>query len=328
MRSDAALAARHTAQPRTIALLGPTASGKTGLAIALAHRFNGEIISIDSALVYRGMDIGTAKPSLAERAGIPHHLIDIIDPIEAYSAARFRNDALALAADIHARGKLPILAGGTMLYFKTLRERLDDLPQADEEIRAEIEQAAYASGWPALHAELAAVDAGTAQRLAPNDAQRISRALEIYRITGQPMSALLGRAVRTSEALPFDLLAVSLEPSDRAVLHERIAKRFDAMLAAGLVEEVKHLRRAYPGLTPDHPSMRCVGYRQSWTFLDGGIDHAAMREQGIAATRQLAKRQITWLRSMQDLTRIDCLRPDLENCVMTLSQSFLEGTTG
>ncbi len=311
--------------PRVIALLGPTASGKTGLGVALAKRFNGEVISIDSALVYRGMDIGTAKPSMDERQGIAHHLIDVIDPTQSYSAARFRDDALRLIAAIHARGKLPILAGGTMLYFKALREGIDELPQADEDIRTEIEQAAYAQGWPALHAELAKVDAETAQRLAPNDSQRISRALEIHRITGQPMSALLSHATRAPEALPFDLLTFSLEPSDRAVLHQRIAQRFDAMLARGLLDEVKALRRQYPLLTPDHPSMRCVGYRQAWMFLDGKIDHDVLREQGLAATRQLAKRQLTWLRSMQDLTRIDCLQPGLEAAVTATTQLFLEG---
>ena len=317
-------------QPRAVALLGPTASGKTGLAIALAQRFNGEVISIDSALVYRGMDIGTAKPSMDERQGIAHHLVDIIEPTESYSAAKFRDDALRLIADIHARNKLPILAGGTMLYFKALRSGIDDLPQADEDIRAEIEQAAYAQGWPALHAELAKVDPETAQRLAPNDSQRISRALEIHRITGQPMSALLGRAARAPEALPFDLLTFSLEPSDRAVLHQRIAQRFDAMLARGLLDEVKALRRQYPRLTPDHPSMRCVGYRQAWMFLDGtdgkidhSVDHNALREQGIAATRQLAKRQLTWLRSMPDLHRMDCLLPDLSRVLSERTQAFL-----
>ena len=310
---------------RAVALLGPTASGKTGLAIALAKRFNGEVISIDSALVYRGMDIGTAKPSMDERQGIVHHLIDLIDPTETFSAARFREHALRLIADIHARNKLPIVAGGTMLYFKALRYGIDDLPQADEDIRAEIEQAAYARGWPALHAELAKVDSETAQRLAPNDAQRISRALEIHRITGQPMSALLSHATRAPEALPFDLLTFSLEPSDRAVLHQRIAQRFDAMLARGLLDEVKALRRQYPLLTPDHPSMRCVGYRQAWLYLDGTIDHDALRDHGLAATRQLAKRQLTWLRSMRDLTRIDCLQPGLEAAVTATTQLFLEG---
>ena len=309
--------------PRVIALLGPTASGKTGLGVALAQRFNGEVISIDSALVYRGMDIGTAKPSMDERQGIAHHLIDVIDPTESYSAARFREDALRLIADIRARNKLPILAGGTMLYFKALREGIDELPQADEDIRTEIEQAAYAQGWPALHAELAKVDAETARRLAPNDSQRISRALEIHRITGQPMSALLGRATRTPEPLPFDLLTFSLEPSDRAVLHERIAKRFDAMLAGGLLDEVKALRRRHPALTTDHPSMRCVGYRQSWAFLDGAIDHNALRAQGIAATRQLAKRQLTWLRSMDNLRRMDCLAANVSKTLSETTETFL-----
>lgn len=212
-----------------------------------------------------------------------------------------------------------------MLYFKALREGLDDLPQADEDVRADIEQAAYAKGWPALHAELAAIDPATAQRLQPNDSQRISRALEIFRVTGQPMSALLNRAARPPEVLPFDLLTFSLEPSDRAVLHQRIAQRFDAMLARDLLDEVKSLRRQYPRLTPEHPSMRCVGYRQAWMFLDGTINHDALREQGLAATRQLAKRQLTWLRSMQDLTRIDCLQPGLEAAVTAITQHFLEG---
>ena len=307
-----------------IALLGPTATGKTGLAIALARRFNGEVISIDSALVYRGMDIGTAKPSADEQQGMAHHLIDIIDPTDSYSAAKFRGDAVRLIGEIQARGKLPVLAGGTMLYFKALREGLDDLPNANPAMRAAIEQAAQAQGWPALHAELAAIDPATAQRLAPNDAQRIGRALEIFRLTGQPMSALLQRASRTAAPLPFGLLAIALEPSDRAVLHQRIAQRFDAMLSAGLTGEVSALRVAHPSLTPASPSMRCVGYRQTWMHLDGLIDRAALREQGIAATRQLAKRQITWLRSMEQLTRVDCLRPDLENSVLTLTHSFLE----
>ena len=310
--------------PRALALLGPTAAGKTGLAIALAHQFNGEVISIDSALVYRGMDIGTAKPPMAERDGIAHHLIDIIDPVESYSAARFRDDALRLAADIHARGKLPILAGGTMLYFKGLRDGFDDLPQADTKLRAEIEAAAGTRGWPALHAELAAVDPVTAQRLAPNDAQRIGRALEIFRLTGQPMSALLGQARRTPAPLPFKLLTIALEPSDRAVLHQRIARRFDAMLARGLLDEVRALRAAYPALTPTSPSMRCVGYRQAWEHIDCRIDHTALREQGLAATRQLAKRQLTWLRSMPDLTRIDCLQTGLESLVGAILQPFIE----
>ena len=313
---------------KAVALLGPTASGKTGAAIALAQQFNGEIVSIDSALVYRGMNIGTAKPSMAERDGVPHHLIDLIDPTESYSAAFFRTDALAAVADIHARGKLPILAGGTMLYFKALRDGIDDLPSADAEIRAEIEQAAQQHGWPALHAKLATLDPATAQRLKPNDSQRISRALEIIRITGEPMSALLKRNAQAPAPLPFDLMAISLEPSDRAVLHQRIAHRFDAMIERGLIDELKELRRRHPRLHSDLPSMRCVGYRQVWEFLENQIDRDALRDKGIAATRQLAKRQITWLRSMTNLTRIDCLQPGLadgpSSALGAILQRFIE----
>ena len=313
--------------PRAIALLGPTASGKTGLGVALAKRFDGEVVSIDSALVYRGMDIGTAKPSLPERQGIPHHLIDIILPTQSYSAAFFRTDALAAIADIHARGKLPILAGGTMLYFKALRDGLDDLPSADQAVRAQIEAEAAERGWPALHRELAAIDPATAQRLQPADSQRIGRALEIFRVTGQPMSALLKRQTRTPAVLPFDLKAISLEPSDRAVLHQRIAQRFSVMLEGGLINEVRALRAAHPALHADLPSMRCVGYRQTWEYLDGTINLQTLREKGIAATRQLAKRQITWLRSMEHLTRIDCLQTGLESLVGAILQPFIEETT-
>jgi tRNA dimethylallyltransferase len=303
-----------------LAVVGPTASGKTGLSIALAHAFNGEIISMDSALVYRGMDVGTAKPDMNERAGIAHHLIDVIDPTEAYSAARFRTDTLRLVEDIRARGKLPIIAGGTMLYFKALREGLDDLPEADAELREEIEADAATRGWPALHADLTRLDPATAQRLAPNDSQRIGRALEIIRITGKPMSASLQKAPRP---LPFELLTLSLEPSERAVLHQRIALRFDAMLAAGLIDEVKRLRETFQ-LNPTLPSMRCVGYRQAWEFIDGLISHSQMRELGIVATRQLAKRQLTWLRGMEGLTRIDCLREDLREAALAEAKLFLE----
>ena len=312
-------------KPRAVALIGPTAAGKTGLAVALARRFGGEVISIDSALVYRGMDIGTAKPPLEERAGISHHLIDIIEPTESYSAARFREDALLLAADIHARGRLPIFAGGSMLYFKALREGLDDLPRADAVLRAEIEAAAAARGWPALHADLARLDAVSAARLAPNDAQRIGRALEICRLTGAPMSDQLRR--RPGERPPFDLLALALEPADRAVLHARIARRFDAMLAAGLVEEVRALRSRHPSLTGRTPSMRCVGYRQVMDMLDGGLPRNELRDRGIFATRQLAKRQLTWMRAMRELTRLDCLREDIEAAVLTTVQRFIEEKT-
>ena len=315
-------------KPRAVALIGPTASGKTGLAVTLARRFGGEVISIDSALVYRGMDIGTAKPSLEERAGIAHHLIDIIDPTESYSAARFREDALRLAADIHARGRLPIFAGGTMLYFKALREGLDDLPRADAALRGEIEAEAAARGWPALHADLARLDAATAARLAPNDAQRIGRALEIQRLTGVPMSTLISRGARPVSVLPFELLAVSLEPADRAVLHGRIAKRFDAMLATGLVDELRALRLQYPALSAHSPSMRCVGYRQAWAVLDGILPLEQLRDRGIFATRQLAKRQLTWMRGMRDVTRVDCLRADIELTVIETAMRFVEEKTG
>ncbi len=314
-------------KPRAVALIGPTASGKTGLAIALARHFGGEVISIDSALVYRGMDIGTAKPSLEERSGIPHHLIDIIDPTESYSAARFCADALRLAADIHARGRLPIFAGGTMLYFKALREGLDDLPRADAALRAEIDAESAARGWPALHADLARLDAVTAARLAPGDAQRIGRALEILRLTGIPMSTLIGCNARPAPVLPFQLLAVSLEPADRAILHGRITKRFDAMLAAGLVDEVRALRSQYPALSARLPSMRCVGYRQTWAVLDGILPLDQLRDRGIFATRQLAKRQLTWLRGMRDVTRFDCLRTDIEFSVIETAARFVEEKT-
>ncbi len=285
-------------------LLGPTASGKTGAALAFAARAPVEIVSIDSALVYRGMDIGTAKPTHEELAKVPHHLIDIIDPTEAYSAAQFRADALRLVAEITARGNVPLFVGGTMLYFKALTEGLNDLPSADAALRAQLEAEAARDGWPALHARLARVDAASAARLAPNDAQRIQRALEVFMLTGEPMSALLARPARDRHT-PYRFVPIALEPSDRAVLHARIAARFDAMLAAGFVDEVERLR-ARGDLSPDMPSMRCVGYRQAWSYLDGAIDYATMREMGIFATRQLCKRQLTWLRSMPDRVVVDC----------------------
>ncbi len=288
--------------------MGPTASGKTALAVSLVERFPLEIISVDSALVYRGMDIGTAKPDAATLARAPHHLLDIRDPEETYSAAAFRDDALRLMADITARGKVPFLVGGTMLYFRALLQGLDDLPRADAAVRRELEAEAAARGWPALHAALAQVDPTTAARLAPNDSQRIGRALEIFRLTGTPMSALLDRV---ESELPYRVLQLALIPSDRAVLHQRIAARFDAMLAEGLLIELEILRRN-PALKPDLPSMRAVGYRQAWAYLDGDIDMKTLREQGIAATRQLAKRQLTWLRSWPDAVALDCLAEDLE----------------
>ena len=306
--------------PPAIFLMGPTASGKTALAVSLVERFPLEIISVDSALVYRGMDIGTAKPDAATLARAPHHLLDIRDPAEAYSAAAFRGDALRLMAGIVARGRVPLLVGGTMLYFRALLQGLDDLPRADASLRTELEAAAAARGWPALHAELATVDPVTAARLAPNDSQRIGRALEIFQLTGKPMSALLDRA---QSELPYRVLQLALIPSDRAALHQRIAARFDAMLAEGLLAEVETLRRDYV-LTPDLPSMRAVGYRQAWACLDGDIDMQALREQGIAATRQLAKRQLTWLRSWPGAVALDCLAQDMESRACALVQAHLQ----
>jgi tRNA dimethylallyltransferase len=295
--------------PLGICLAGPTASGKSALALHLAEALRGEIdielISVDSAQVYRGMDIGTAKPDAAERARVPHHLIDILDPEQAYSAAQFVRDATDAAEGIRARGRLPLLVGGTMLYFKALRDGLDAMPAADAALRAQIDARAAAEGWPALHAELQRVDPATAARLAPNDAQRIQRALEVWLSTGRPLSAFHARSAARPDAGRWPLIA--LEPDSRAWLHDRIAQRFDAMLAAGFVDEVRRLRQR-PALQPQMPSMRCVGYRQAWVALDSGsLD--GLRETGIAATRQLAKRQITWLRSMADRTRIACDQP-------------------
>jgi tRNA dimethylallyltransferase len=291
--------------PRAIALAGPTASGKTAAALAIAREHDAEIISVDSALVYRGMDIGTAKPSLDERAQVPHHLIDIRDPREAYSAAEFVADATRLIGEINARGRLALLVGGTMLYFKALLEGLDAMPPAQPEIRAQIEVQAQRQGWPALHAELAQGDPVTAARLAPNDSQRIQRALEVLRATGRPISSFHGSGREGAARMPL----LSLEPTDRAWLHERIAQRFDAMLAAGFVDEVKALR-ARGDLDASLPSMRCVGYRQAWEALDGAFPMHELRDRGIFATRQLAKRQLTWLRSMPDRIALPCDAPD------------------
>ena len=296
--------------PFYLCLAGPTAAGKTAAALAIAREHACEIISVDSALVYRGMDIGTAKPSAAEQALVPHHLIDIRDPLQAYSAAEFVRDAKALIVDIAARGKLPLLVGGTMLYFKALFDGIDDMPAADPAVRAVLEQEAAEKGWPAMHAELALVDPVTAQRLAPADSQRIQRALEVYRVSGLPLSHFHStkNAIELVVDEPYPTGArclISLEPLDRTWLHGRIAQRFDTMLEQGFVDEVRALR-ARGDLHPDLPSMRCVGYRQAWEALDahaasgatGPISTTALRELGIIATRQLAKRQITWLRSM------------------------------
>ena len=286
-----------------IALVGPTASGKTAAALALAAelqpRGGAEIISVDSALVYRGMDIGTAKPSREELACVPHHLIDILDPLQSYSAAEFAKDATRLIGDIRARGRTPLLVGGTMLYLKALLEGLNDMPAADPQVREQIQQRAQALGWPAMHAELMRVDPITAARLAPGDSQRIGRALEIWTSTGQALSAFHQAPKAVVPAL--NIPVISLEPTERAWLHERIALRFDQMMAQGFIHEVRTLR-ARGDLHPDLPSMRCVGYRQAWQGLDEGWSEAEIRERGIFATRQLAKRQITWLRGMAERT--------------------------
>jgi tRNA dimethylallyltransferase len=346
-----------------IALAGPTAAGKSAAAMAVARALAPhtavEIVSVDSALVYRHMDIGTAKPSADERAEVPHHLIDLIEPTQAYSAARFVADAQRCIAQIQARGALPLLVGGTMLYFKALREGLSTLPGADQAVRASLDARAAAEGWPALHAELARVDPATAARLAPHDAQRIQRALEVWLLSGQPLSAFFqrdgdggdggdlsdvsdGGGARRSGSLDFHL--ISLEPRDRAWLHARIAERFDLMLKAGFVDEVRALR-ARGDLRPDLPSMRCVGYRQAWEALDAlqarqgpaagargrnatletdASAWSAFRDAGIAATRQLAKRQLTWLRSMPHRHVVDCDGPDPVGEVVALVRHLIQ----
>ena len=293
--------------PPVICLAGPTAAGKSAACLALARRWPLEIVNVDSATIYRGMDVGTAKPNAEERARVPQHLLDIRDPAESYSAAQFREDALRLIEEIRGRGRMPLLAGGTMLYYKVLRDGLDDLPQANPALRAELEARAAGQGWPALHAELARRDPATAARLSPNDSQRIPRALEICILSGKPRSELLGGMGKNDDAQRY--ITVSLEPTDRLALHARIAQRFDAMLAAGFVDEVRALR-SRGDLHTGLPSIRCVGYRQLWAHLDGETTLQEAREQGIAATRQLAKRQITWLRAQPDRVQIDCMAGD------------------
>lgn len=301
--------------PHCIALAGPTASGKSAASLAIAQRWPVEIISVDSALVYRGMDIGSAKPSAAERAQVPHHLIDILDPLQSYSAADFVRDTTRLVGEIAARGRTALLVGGTMLYFKALLVGLDDMPEADAGVRERIEARALEQGWPALHAELARVDPITAARLPPNDSQRIQRALEVYEVSGRPISSFqTGRTHNPDSPLAPEHL-ISLEPQDRGWLHARIAQRFDDMLAAGFLDEVRRLR-ARGDLTTELPSMRCVGYRQAWDMLQAHGDAltreqiAALRDLGIFATRQLGKRQLTWLRSMPQRRVIACDAPD------------------
>ncbi|GAA6143660.1 tRNA (adenosine(37)-N6)-dimethylallyltransferase MiaA [Hydrogenophaga sp. 5NK40-0174] len=324
----------HLADPLPcIALAGPTASGKTAAALAIAKRWPVEIISVDSALVYRGMDIGTAKPSAQELATAPHHLIDIRDPLQAYSAAEFVADAQRLIGEIRQRGRMPLLVGGTMLYFKASMEGLDDMPRSDATVRQRLEQEAATCGWPAMHERLAQVDAVTAARLAPNDAQRIQRALEVFELSGKPMS-------EWQRGAPEDHLNpvtpggfFSLEPADRGWLHERIAQRYDGMLSQGFVAEVQALRQR-GDLQPDLPSMRCVGYRQVWETLDanGGQEPTGtawqdMRDRGIFATRQLAKRQLTWLRSMPHRHIIACDAPDALQCLMAAVTPLVESST-
>ncbi|MDX8379805.1 MAG: tRNA (adenosine(37)-N6)-dimethylallyltransferase MiaA [Gallionella sp.] len=298
--------------PPVIFLMGPTASGKTAVAIELLQRLPVEIISVDSALVYREMNIGTAKPDAATLAHAPHHLIDLIDPTESYSAAAFRRAAIKLMADITARGKIPLLVGGTMLYFKALRDGLSPLPIANPAVRTELDALIAQHGVPWLHQQLSLVDAVTAARLSPNDSQRIQRAMEVYQMSGQPMSALLQH--QETVKLPYQISSISLLPNDRSILHQRIAMRFKQMKKTGLVEELQQLRQRYD-LHPELPAMRCVGYRQAWQFMEGAINESQFLETGIIATRQLAKRQLTWLRSMPENIAIDCFASDLNEQV-------------
>ena len=307
-----------------LCIAGPTACGKTAAALAIAARYPCEIISVDSALVYRDMDIGTAKPSAAELVSVPHHLINIRDPLQAYSAAEFAQDAQRLIGEIAARGRLPLLVGGTMLYFKALMDDgLDPMPAANPVIRAELEAQARAQGWPALHAELALIDPPTAARLAPMDGQRIQRALEVYRISGLPLSSFHAtKNIATQAVNTWATALISLEPADRAWLHARIAQRFDAMLAQDFLGEVRGLR-ARGDLHLDLPSVRCVGYRQAWEALDGSLPMAELRDRGIFATRQLAKRQITWLRAMPQRQVVTCDQADPLAEVLRITDAFV-----
>lgn len=299
---------RQSRLPPAIFLMGPTASGKTALALALANRYPCDIISVDSALVYRDMDIGTAKPDAAMLAQAPHRLINLCDPAESYSAATFREDALREMAEISARGRIPLLVGGTMMYFKFLRDGAADLPQADESVRSQLLAEAETQGWPWMHERLAEVDPAAAARLQPMDQQRIQRALEVYRVSGKTLTEYW--AEQQTEPLPYQLVNLAVCPTDRALLHQRIAWRFEQMLQQGFVDEVRRLYQRgdlHTGL----PSIRAVGYRQVWEYLDGLYDYDSMRERGIIATRQLAKRQITWLRSWPDLHWLETDSPDL-----------------
>ena len=310
------------ALPPAVLLLGPTASGKSQLALELVDKLPLAIISVDSAQVFRGMDIGTAKPDAATQARAPHALIDLITPEERYSAACFREEALSEMETITAQGRVPLLVGGTMLYFKALREGLADLPEADLALRAAIDREAALRGWPALHADLAKLDAATAARLAPFDAQRIQRALELLRLTGRPLGQLF--ADQAQRAPPYRLLSLALLPQDRGLLHRRIERRFASMLDQGLVEELVGLRRRYR-LEAGLPSMRCVGYRQVWEMLEGRLPAGQLLERGVFATRQLAKRQLTWMRQMENVRTVDPLAADAAARSMELVQRFLDG---
>ena len=294
--------------PPAVFLMGPTAAGKTDLAVALGGMFPFEIISVDSALIYRGMDIGTAKPEPQVLARAPHHLIDIVDPAQSYSAADFRQDALTLMADITARGRIPLLVGGTMMYFKALKDGMASMPPADAAVRQRLLDSARDHGWPYLHQQLARVDPEAAQRIKPTDSQRLQRALEVYELTGKPLSQW--HREQEAQSLPYRVTSLALAPVDRAILHERIALRFVRMLEDGFLDEVKSLH-ARPDLTTSLPSVRSVGYRQAWSYLNGELSYDDMVERGIIATRQLAKRQLTWLRNWPDVHWLDSLSGDL-----------------
>ena len=334
MQTEPDIQPEHAAEVNPIlCIVGPTGAGKTHLAMSLAERaqsmgLNIELISMDSALVYRGLDIGSAKPSKSEQAAVKHHLIDILDPTEVYSAARFANDATQLCKEIRSRGNIPVVVGGTMLYWRAWAHGLSSLPPANPEIRERLDEEGKLLGWPAMHTKLAGVDSVTAARLMPNDSQRVQRALEIFEITGKPMSEILADSPiedgREGSAIPSWIHLVSLEPIDRARLHQNLEKRFDEMLAAGFMDEVRSLR-TNPGLHADLPAMRSVGYRQAWEFLDGQIDESQMRLKALAATRQLGKRQLTWLRAIAGRKTFDPfnsteLKAALDYCKSTLIQ--------